>query len=136
VRSDFAWLYCRAAQAHDFRGQKDLELFGRTFREEPAARDYFARKQWDIDEIEYTYLARWAESHPGSFPPEFGAEGAARCETRLMSRSRWLEEMEQPDDALACVAVLLRLAPHNAAAHDRTAQLAWSAATSNGWRRC
>lgn len=125
LRSDFAWLYCRAAQAHGCRGRKDLELFGRTFREETAARDYYARKQWDFEEVEYAYLERWSEAQPGSFPPEFGAEGAARSEARLMARSRWLEELNQPDDALASVGVLLRLAPHNAAAHDRTAQLAW-----------
>lgn len=125
VRSDFAWLYCRAAHTEGYRGKKDLELFGRTFREESAARDFFARRKWDFEEVEYAYLDRWSAAHPATFPPEFGSGAAYRCVTRLMSRSLWLEEMNQPDDALACVTVLLRMTPDNTAALNRAAQLAW-----------
>src|SRR5262249_8085974 len=32
IRPPHAWLYCRAAQQHGFRGERDLGLFGITFQ--------------------------------------------------------------------------------------------------------
>src|SRR5262249_5226075 len=40
VRSEHAWLYCRAAKEHGYSGERDLDLFGRAFREEEAARAF------------------------------------------------------------------------------------------------
>jgi tetratricopeptide (TPR) repeat protein len=123
VRAEYAWLYCRAAQVHGVSTGQDMDLFGRTFRDEDAARAFFAARKWDIAEAAYTYLERCAAQRPGRFPEEFGADYAARGEAMLLDRSRQLEEAGQADAALAVAEVLARLAPSSERAHDRLAQL-------------
>jgi tetratricopeptide (TPR) repeat protein len=142
VRPRHAWLYGRAAQQHGVSGEHDLGLFALAFRDEPAARAFYAERSWDLDEVEYVYLARSAAARPGSFPPELGPDYPARGESRLLARSRQQESAGHADAAFATAAVLLRLAPGSAAAHDRLAylhyqrgDLAASAALLAGWHR-
>jgi tetratricopeptide (TPR) repeat protein len=123
IRSEYAWLYCRAAQVHGYSSAQDLDLFGRTFRDEWAAREFFAAQQWNLDETAYTYLERCADQRPGHFPEEFGPDYPARGEALLLTRSEQLQSAGRPDAALATVEVLAKLAPHSFAAHDRLARL-------------
>jgi tetratricopeptide (TPR) repeat protein len=125
VRSEYAWLYCRAAQQHGTRGERDLELFDRTFREQPAARAFYEARGWDIEEIEYTYLERCAAGQPGRFPETLGPEYPARGEALLLARSRQQEDAGQKDAALATAEVLYRLAPRSPAAHNHLADLVY-----------
>jgi tetratricopeptide (TPR) repeat protein len=142
VLPQHAWLYCRAAQEHGFTGKHDLPLFALAFRDEPAARAFFAQRSWDFDEVEYVYLARSAAVRPGTFPAEFGPDYAARGETRLLARSRQQEVAGHLDLAFATAALLLRLAPASGPAHDRLAYLHYqrgelsdAAALLAGWNR-
>jgi tetratricopeptide (TPR) repeat protein len=123
VRPEYAWLYCRAAQLHGVTSSQDMELFGRTFREEDAARAFFAARQWEISETAYTYLERCAAQRPGHFPEEFGPGYPLRGEAMLVDRSEQLEAADHADAALAAADVLARLAPSSVRAHDRLAQL-------------
>src|SRR5439155_16992814 len=43
VRDETAWLFGRAAVAHEVGGDGDLDLLARIFRNRDAARDYYAR---------------------------------------------------------------------------------------------
>jgi tetratricopeptide (TPR) repeat protein len=142
VRPVHAWLYCRAAQQHGFNGERDLDLFGLAFRDEPAARTFYAGRSWDLDEVEYVYLARAAAARPGAFPPELGPDFSARGATRLLARSQRQESAGHLDSAFATAEVLLRLAPTNPVAHDRLAYLHYqrgditaTAALLSGWHR-
>jgi tetratricopeptide (TPR) repeat protein len=123
VQPEYAWLYCKAAQEHGFSSEQDLHLFGLTFRDEPAARQFYAGKQWDFEEVVCTYLERCAAQRPGSFPEELGAEYPARGEEFLLARSRRQEEAGHPDSALASAEVLLKLSPRSTQALDRLARL-------------
>src|SRR5262249_43852617 len=127
VRSEHAWLYCRAALEHGVSSPRDLIFFNRTFREEEAARAFFAARNWDFDGLEYAYLERAAAQRPGQFPEELGPAYPARGAERLLERSRLLERAGQPDAARAAALVLLKLAPASAAAHDRLACLHYRA---------
>jgi tetratricopeptide (TPR) repeat protein len=123
VKPIHAWLYARAASAHHLQGDGDLELFARTFRDAAPARDYFAHRQWSFDDLEYAYLERSAAQGPGRFPEPLGPDYPARGEAFLLARSRAEEEVGRKDAALASVEVLLRLAPHSLAGHNRLACL-------------
>jgi tetratricopeptide (TPR) repeat protein len=125
VRPEYAWLYCRAAQQHGARGEHALELFARTFADQAAARVFFKAQGWDLEEVEYAYLALAADRQPGQFPPALGADYVQRGEELLLTRSSRLEEAGQPDAALAALEMLVRLAPGNARAQDRLARLAY-----------
>jgi Flp pilus assembly protein TadD len=127
LRPEYAWLYCRAAQQHGVACDRELDLFARTFATEAEAREFFAQRQWDFDEVEYTYLARCAARQPGAFPAALGPDYATRGERLLLSRSQWLEHLQDPAGAVASAEVLLQLAPHNTAAIDRLAYLAYKA---------
>jgi Flp pilus assembly protein TadD len=125
VRAEYAWLYCRAAQQHGTRGDRDLELFERTFRDQPAARAFYEARAWDLDEVEYTYLERWAARQPGRFPEALGADYADRGEALLLARSRQQQEAGRVEEALAAAEVWLQLAPHSRDAHDHLANLVY-----------
>src|SRR5262249_5442044 len=118
-----AFLYCRVAQEHAHRGQRDLELFGITFQHAAAAETFYSQRSWKIEEVEYTYLERWAEKHPASFPPTFPAEYPARAEKLLLDRSLPQERAGQTDAALASTMLLFKLLPRSIPARDRLAQL-------------
>ena len=83
LRSEHAWLFCRAAQQHGCGGTDVLALFARTFREEAAARQFFAHRRWDFDEVEFTFLERSGARQPGRFPECLGPEYASRGERFL-----------------------------------------------------
>jgi tetratricopeptide (TPR) repeat protein len=123
--SECAWLYCRAAQQHGCGGEGGLALFARTFQDEPSARAFFAKRQWDFGEVEYTYLECLALQQPGRFPEALGPGYPARAETFLLARSRRQEEAGQLDAASTSVEILLKLAPHSLPAHDRLAFLCY-----------
>jgi tetratricopeptide (TPR) repeat protein len=123
VRPEYAWLYCRAAQQHQYAGSCDRALFGLAFRDADAAAAYFAERQWDFEAVESTFLERCAAREPGRFPEEFGPDYPARGEAMLLDRSRRLEQAGQKDAALHSAELLLRLAPRSVPAHDRLAYL-------------
>jgi tetratricopeptide (TPR) repeat protein len=123
VRPEYAWLYCRAAQIHGYTSAQDLDLFGRTFRDEAAACAFYIAHQWNLDETAFTYLERCAAQRPGHFPEEFGPDYPPRGEAMLLTRSEQLQSAGQKDAALAAVDVLVKLAPGSTRAHDRLAHL-------------
>jgi tetratricopeptide (TPR) repeat protein len=123
VRPEYAWLYCRAAQIHAYTSGQDLDLFGRTFCNESAARAFYTAHQWNLDETAFTYLERCAAQRPGHFPEEFGADYPKRGEDMLLARSEQLQISGQKEAALAAVEVLVKLAPSSPRAHDRLAHL-------------
>jgi tetratricopeptide (TPR) repeat protein len=123
VRPVYAWLYCQAARVHGFISDQDLDLFARTFRDSAPARTYFAERNWDFGEVEYTYLERSAARCPGRLPDELGPEYAPRGEAFLLERSRREEEAGRNDSAISSGEVLLRLLPRSVAGHDRLACL-------------
>jgi tetratricopeptide (TPR) repeat protein len=123
VRSEYAWLFCRAAQAQGAKGPLSLSFFARTFTDPGPARAYFAEQGWDFDALEITYLERAAELDPGHFPLVLGADYAARGERLLLERSIEQQKVGDLDAALETVNVLLRLAPGTIHAHDRAAHL-------------
>ncbi len=142
VQPIHAWLYVRAASLLDLRGERDLDLFARTFAEAAAARLYFTQHQWNFDDVEYAYLKRSAALAPGRFPDPLGRDYAAPGEAFLLTRSRTEEEAGRKEAALEAVEVLLRLAPASAEGHDRLACLLYrngdvnrAAALVAGWRR-
>jgi tetratricopeptide (TPR) repeat protein len=118
-----AWLYCRAAQEHGFRGKADLDLFALAFRDAAGAQKLYAQKGWDLHDVEATYLARWAEQHPGSFPDVFGPDYPPQGERLLLNRSQQQEAAGQLDAAVATTVTHVRLAPRSPRAYDRWACL-------------
>ena len=143
VQPIHAWLYVRAASALDVSGERDLDLFARTFADPAPARQYFAQRQWNLDDAEYTYLKRCAVLAPGRFPEPLGADYAPKGEALLLARSQAEEEEAgRKDAALECIEVLLRLAPTSLKGHDRLACLLYrkgdmdrAAALLAGWHR-
>jgi predicted Zn-dependent protease len=138
VRSEYAWLYCRAGQQQG--GQGGLELFARTFAEEAAARDFFQAQGWDFEEMEFVYLQQAAAQQPGAFPAALGADYPPRGERLLEERLLRQEQAKDFDGARATAEVWLKLAPRSPAAHDRLAhlhyragRLAEAAALLAGW---
>jgi Flp pilus assembly protein TadD len=123
IRPRHAWLYCRAAAEHSFRGQHDLDLFAIAFRQRADAEAFFAQRSWTFADVEFTYLQRWAEAHPGSFPDVFGPDYVSGGERLLLERSKRLEEAGQAEASLTSANVLLKLQPNSGAGHDRLAQL-------------
>ncbi len=123
VKSEHAWLYCRAAQQHNLGGPRAVDLFARTFAERDQARDYFTARGWDFDATEYTFLARAAEQEPGQFPAVLGPDYPQRGEAFLLARAAQEEQAQKPDEALASAEILHRLAPQSARALDLLARL-------------
>jgi tetratricopeptide (TPR) repeat protein len=142
VKPVHAWLYIRAAVLHDFRGERDLDLFALVFRDAAPAREYFAQQKWNFDAAEYIYLKRGADVNPGRFPEPLGADYPAKGEEFLLARSHIEEAAGRKDAALECMEVLLRLAPPSLTGHDRLAYLHYrrgdmdrAAALLAGWHR-
>ncbi len=123
LRPAYAWLFCRAAQEHGSAAERVLDLFALTFATEAEARAFYAQRQWDFDEMEYTYLERCAALAPGAFPQALGADPPGRGEKLLLGRSQLLEELQDPEGALQAAEVFFKLAPLNPRAHDRLAYL-------------
>jgi tetratricopeptide (TPR) repeat protein len=137
-----AWLYCQAATLHGVKSAVDLDLFARTFQDSTPARNFFNRQKWNFADVEYTYLERTAALHPGRFPQALGPAYPAQGEAFLLERSRTEEEANHKDRALACVEVLLKLAPRNLQGHDRLACLYYregkldrAVSLLSGWQR-
>ena len=123
VHKEYAWLYCRAAQQHKVEGEHALALFARAFADQESARAFFAEKQWDFGDVEFTYLERAATLAPGRFPEVLGPDYPAQGEAALLTRSEKQELAGQPDAALTTAEVLHKLAPHSPRALDRLAYL-------------
>jgi tetratricopeptide (TPR) repeat protein len=123
VRDDFAWLFGRAAVVHGTRGDSELDLFARVFRDRAAAQSYFGESKWDLEEVELLYLDRFAEKSPQQFPSALGASYPPRGEELLLQRSAAMEEKGDKEGSLRSIGVLLRLAPKSVKAHDRAAGL-------------
>jgi tetratricopeptide (TPR) repeat protein len=123
VTREYAWLYCRAAQQHNVSGAHALELFARTFADPASAREFYEAQGWSFDDVESTYLERAAALRPGAFPEALGPSYARRGEELLLARSLRQADAGQLDAARASAHTLLKLSPHNAAAHDRLAML-------------
>ncbi len=118
-----AWNYCRAAVVHKVSGERDLDMFARTFQSVGPAKQYFTRQNWSFEDVEYLYLERSAALAPGRFPESMGAEYPPQGEEFLLDRSKKEEEANKKDVALTCVEVLLKLSPHSVKGHDRLACL-------------
>ena len=123
LRPEHAWIYCQAAHLNQLSGARDLELFARTFQDAEAAGQFFAQRGWDFDAVEFTYLERAAKARPGRFPVELGESYADRGTSRLLARSKQMEETGNRAGALSAAEVLLALSPQNTIAHDRAARL-------------
>ena len=158
VKPIHAWLYVRAAtcMVGDSRSEspanhgavgplsseRDLDLFARTFADPVPAREYFAQRQWNFDDAEYTYLKRGAAAAPGRFPEPLGPDYPPKGEALLLARSQAEEAAGRKETALEAVEVLLRLAPASLEGHDRLACLLYrkgdmdrAAALLAGWHR-
>ncbi len=120
-----AWLYCRAAVAHEMTREGDLALFERTFQEVAPARGFFERQKWNFDDVEFAYLQRAALHQPGSFPELLGHDYPARGETFLLKRSQAEEAGGKVETAIRVAEVLLRLAPRSTKGLDRLACLSY-----------
>jgi tetratricopeptide (TPR) repeat protein len=127
MRHEYAWVYCRADEQHDVGGDHALALYAITFGDLPAARAYFAQRQWDFDGIEFAYLRRAAQLDPGRFPAPLGADSQARGERLLLERCDSLEQAGQTDAALKAIDILVKLSPANTRATDRLAALHYRA---------
>jgi tetratricopeptide (TPR) repeat protein len=142
LRPEHAWIYCQAAHQHGLKGQCDLAMFARTFRDAEHAAPFYGQRGWDFEAVEFTYLERAAKGRPGHFPEELGPDYAGRGTSRLLERSRRQEEEGHKDAALATAEVLLALSPQDVEAHDRLARLFYqrgdldrAAALLAGWHR-
>jgi tetratricopeptide (TPR) repeat protein len=123
LRPEVAWLYCRAAEQHGNREPAGLDLFAVTFRDLPPAREYFEKRKWDFADLEFAYLSRWADTHPGSYPSPPGAAHVGPFRKLLHDRSQHQEQSGKLEAALATIAVWHALEPRSAAAADRLASL-------------
>jgi tetratricopeptide (TPR) repeat protein len=142
LRPEHAWIYCQAAHQNGLKGQCDLEMFARTFRDAEHAAQFYGQRGWDFEAVEFTYLERAAKGRPGRFPEELGPDYADSGTSRLLSRSGRQEQEGNTEAALATAEVLLALAPQNVPAHDRLAHLYYqrgdrdrAAALLAGWHR-
>lgn len=122
LRSEHAWLYGQAAQRHGVVADAELDLFARIFGDRQAARGFYEERGWDLEEVEYAYLSRWADRRPGDFPPGVTAPAA---EAILQARCEKLEAGRRPEEALAAADVWHRLAPRSVTAHQRLARLCY-----------
>lgn len=127
VRPEHAWLYARAAQLHDLRLERELDLFARAFQDRAAAEQFFSRHGWETHEIELAYLKRQASRRPGAFPEILGPDYPARAEADLLALSQREEQEQHLDRARATAEVWLALAPDSPRAHDRLASLCYRA---------
>jgi tetratricopeptide (TPR) repeat protein len=123
LKPEFAWLYCRAALQHNLEHERSLALFARTFQTGTEGRAFFARYQWDFEELEFAFLRQAAVKEPGAFPAVLGPDYPPLGEAMLLERSERLEQENKPDAALACVDVLARLAPRSVKAMQRLSLL-------------
>lgn len=123
VRPEYAWLFCRAAQQHGITGPHTLDLFALTFAHEAEARAFYRERQWDFEEIEFTYLARAAALAPGGFPAALGPDYPARGRNLLVERSRQHELVGQLVESRVVAEILAQLDPHQPAVLERLACL-------------
>jgi tetratricopeptide (TPR) repeat protein len=100
-----------------------LDLFAVTFAHETDARAFFKERNWDFDDIEFTYLTQAAELAPGRFPASLGPDYAPRGRQLLLSRSQEHEKAGRGDQALASAEILASLVPDDPLALDRLALL-------------
>ncbi len=123
LQPEFAWLYCRASQVHDVEHEHAVALFARTFEEKDAAKQFYAKHDWDFDELEFTFLQRAASQSPGQFPVVFGPNYPPRGEQLLMDRIDRMLGANDLDGAAAAADVFAKLAPRNTKALDCLSRL-------------
>jgi len=128
LRPEHAWLYCKAVEQHGIENPKDLEICHRAFADESAMRQFFEKRGWDLEEVEYVFMARSvangdsseaAHRLPDSLRP--------KAESFLLARCQRQEQAGQPAEALACAEVLVPLALRCAPAYDLLARLHYRA---------
>src|SRR5262249_10114535 len=71
VRPEHAWLYGRAAQVHGAGTPRGLVLLKMTCQDAAPAAAFYAQRQWNFDDVVYTYLERLAsfrEKNPEAVP--------------------------------------------------------------------
>ncbi len=107
VKPIHAWLYVRSASTGygmvsdhatgcgmvsdhaTTGGERDLDLFARTFADPAPARAYFAQRQWNFDDAEYTYLKRGAAGRPAVFPNRSAPITLRRARRSCWRAPRW-----------------------------------------------
>jgi tetratricopeptide (TPR) repeat protein len=128
LRPEHAWLYCRAVQQYGLENPKDLEICHRAFADESGMRAFFEKRSWDLEEVEYLFLARCtANADTTATALRLPESLRAKMETFLLARCRRQEQAGQAEEALASAEVLVRLAPRCAAAYDLLARLHYQA---------
>ncbi|HEV2948429.1 MAG TPA: tetratricopeptide repeat protein [Gemmataceae bacterium] len=127
LRAEHAWLYCRALERHGLENANDLEIFRRAFVDESTIRDFFEKRGWNLEEVEYLFARRCAAATSSDGLAVLSDSLRLRLEAFLLARSERLEQSGQSAEALAAVETLLRLMPQSASAHDRLARLHFQA---------
>jgi tetratricopeptide (TPR) repeat protein len=69
LRPEHAWLYCKAVEQHGIENPHDLEICHRAFADESAMRQFFEKRGWDLEEVEYVFMARCAATGDSSEAP-------------------------------------------------------------------
>ncbi|MBX7104424.1 MAG: hypothetical protein K1X57_10105, partial [Gemmataceae bacterium] len=121
---EVAFVYIRAATEQDIRGQHDLALFDRAFKDRDAFRKSFQRKKWDADAVERAYLERSVEARPGRYPDAPGPLYAALAERHLLEEHRRLTSQGITARAEAALQLAATLGPTRALTLDRLAERA------------
>src|SRR5207248_2396164 len=127
LRPEHAWLYCRAVEQHAIENPKDLEICHQAFADEPGMRAFFEKRAWDLEGVEYLFLARCAASGGSEAVSRLPASLRSKSESFLLARSQRQEEAGQVGEGTASAEVLVRLAPQCAPGHDLLARLHYQA---------
>jgi tetratricopeptide (TPR) repeat protein len=143
LKSEHAWLYCRAVQQHDLENPGDLEICRRAFADESGIRSFFEKRHWDLDEVEYLFMVRSAATFTSSDASGLPDSLRKKVEKFLLARCQRLEKAGLAAETLASAEVLVRLEPQSSAAYDLLARLHYRAGHLNrasdvlaAWHKC
>src|SRR5229473_1816766 len=92
--AEHAWLYCRAVEQHRLENPNDLQIFCRAFADESAVRDFFEKRGWNLEEVEYQFARRCAAATSSNAPGVLPDSLRLRLEAFLLARSEGLEQSD------------------------------------------
>jgi tetratricopeptide (TPR) repeat protein len=144
LKPEHAWLYCRALQQHGLENPRDLEICRRAFADESAMHSFFEKRGWNLEEVEYLFMARCATAGASADAVSALPDPLRKkAEPFLLARCQRLEQAGQAAEALAAAEVVLPLAPKSAPAYDLLARLNYQAGNLNrasdilaAWHEC